>query len=97
VLRWRSPYVNLPQRRRSALLTKDEEIKNHLLSNNPDFRRLAEEHQSYEERLSELNGRAHVTGQDQLEEVDIKKKKLRLKDQMNRMIQGYRQTQTALQ
>ncbi len=79
------------------MLTKDEEIKDHLLSNDPDFRRLAEEHQSYEERLSELNDRAHVTGQDQLEEVDIKKKKLRLKDQMNRMIQGYRQTQTALQ
>ena len=79
------------------MLTKDEEIKDHLLSNDPDFRRLAEEHQSYEERLSALNDRAHVTGRDQLEEVDIKKKKLRLKDQMNRMIQGYRQTQTALQ
>ena len=77
------------------MLTKDEEIKEYLYSNDPDFRRLAEEHGSYELRLGELYDRPRVTNHDQLEEVDIKKKKLQVKDQMSRMIQEYRKTQTA--
>jgi len=97
VLRWRGPYVNLPQRRGSALLTKDEDIKEHLFSNDPDFRRLTEEHRFHDVKLDELHGRPYMTNQDQLEEVDIKKKKLHLKDQMSRMIEEYRQTQTAHQ
>ncbi len=79
------------------MLTKDEEIKEHLFSNDPGFRRLAEEHRSHDVKLDELHGRPHMTNQDQLEEVDIKKKKLHLKDQMSRMIEEYRQTQTAHQ
>ena len=54
------------------MLTKEEEIKDYLVSNNPDFRRLVEEHRSYDVKLRELAGRPHVTGQHQVEEVDIK-------------------------
>ncbi len=79
------------------MLTNDEEIKDYLFSNDPNFRRLAEEHGSYEVMLGELHSRPRVTNQDQLEEVDIKKKKLYLKDRMSRMIQDYRQTQAAHQ
>ena len=79
------------------MLTKDEEIKDHLLSNDPTFRQLAEEHSSYEVRLDEIHGRPHVTDRDLVEQVDIKKKKLHLKDEMSRMIQEFRQTQTAHQ
>ncbi len=79
------------------MLTKDDDIKDYLFSNNPDFRRLVEEHRSYDVKLRELHGRPHVTGQDQIEEVDIKKRKLHLKDQMSRMIQEYRQTQATAQ
>ncbi len=77
------------------MLKKDEDIKDYLLSNDPGFRRLAEEHGSYEMKLGELHGRPRVTDRDQIEVVDIKKKKLQVKDQMSRMIQEYRQTQTA--
>ena len=79
------------------MLTKEEEIKDHLFSKNPDFRRLVEEHRSYDVRLRELHERPHVTGQEQLEAVSIKKQKLHLKDQMSRMIQEYRQDQLSHQ
>jgi uncharacterized protein YdcH (DUF465 family) len=71
-------------------MMKEDEIKERLISSNPDFRRLVEEHRLYEGKLRELNGRHHMTEQDHIEEVLLKKKKLHLKDQMNSMIQKFR-------
>jgi len=71
-------------------MTNEDEIRDYLLSSDPDFRRMVEEHRSYETQLEELSDRGHVTDQEQLEEVNLKKKKLYLKDQMSRRIQEYR-------
>ena len=65
---------------------KEEEIKEQLMSSSADFRRLAEEHHQYEGKLLEIHSRPHMSEQDHLEEVNLKKKKLHLKDQMNSMI-----------
>ena len=72
------------------MMKKEEEIKEHLISADPEFRRLVEEHKLYEGQLSELHSRQHMTEQDHVEEVRLKKKKLHLKDQMNSMIQKFR-------
>jgi len=72
-------------------MMKEEEIKERLMSANPEFRRLVEEHQQYEGKLAEIQNRHHMTDQDRLEEINLKKKKLHLKDQMNSMIQKFRQ------
>jgi len=72
------------------MMMKEEEIKEHLMSENPDFRRLVEEHKQHEHRLAELHSRHHMTEQDHLEEIQLKKKKLHLKDQMNSMISKFR-------
>jgi uncharacterized protein YdcH (DUF465 family) len=72
------------------MMKKEEEIKEHLMSENPEFRRLVEEHKQYEGRLTEILGRHHMTEQDRLEEIQLKKKKLHLKDQMNSMISKFR-------
>jgi len=72
------------------MMMKEEEIKERLISSNPEFRRLVEEHKQYQGQLEELHNRHHMTEQDHLEEVQLKKKKLRLKDQMNSMIQKFR-------
>ena len=74
-------------------MTQDEEIKDYLTSRNPEFRSLVEQHNSLETKLHELTEQAHVTDQEQLESVTLKKKKLNLKDEMNRMIQEYRHKQ----
>ena len=71
-------------------MTNEEEIKDYLLSNDPEFQRMAEEHRAYEQELSSLSDRGYVTDEEQLEEVNLKKKKLYLKDQMTRMIQEHR-------
>lgn len=72
------------------MMMKEEEIKEHLISENAEFRRLCEEHRHYEGKLNELHNRHHMTEQDHLEEVQLKKKKLQLKDQMNSMMSKFR-------
>jgi uncharacterized protein YdcH (DUF465 family) len=67
-------------------MKNEEEIKEQLMASSEDFRRLAEEHQSYDSKLKELLSRHHLTEHDRLEEIRLKKKKLQLKDQMNSMV-----------
>ena len=59
-----------------------QDVKHHLMATNEQFAQLATEHQSYKERLHDLAGKPFLTDQEQLEEVQMKKKKLHLKDQM---------------
>ena len=72
------------------MMMKEEEIKEHLMSESPEFRRLVDEHHQHEAKLGELLNLHHMTDQDRLEEVTLKKRKLFLKDQMNSMIQKFR-------
>ena len=72
-------------------MMKEEEIKEQLMSSSADFRRLAEEHYRYEGKLQEMNRRHHLTEQDHLEEMTIKKKKLHVKDRMNSMIAKFKE------
>jgi uncharacterized protein len=72
-----------------------EEIRAHLMATNEEFRRLVDQHADYAQRVDALEDIAHPTEQEQLEEVRLKKLKLRLKDQMEAMIQDYHRTQVA--
>lgn len=72
------------------MMMKEEEIKEHLMSADPEFRRLVNEHKLYEGQLAVLHGRHHMTEQDRVDEVRLKKKKLHLKDRMNSIIQKFR-------
>ena len=72
-------------------MMKEEEIKEQLMASSADFRRLAEEHHQYEGKLQEINSRQHMSEQDHLEVITLKKKKLHLKDQMNSMISKLRE------
>ena len=56
--------------------------KDHLLATHDEFRKLAQEHTQYEQRLSSLTHKRYLTDDEKLEEVRLKKLKLRLKDQM---------------
>jgi uncharacterized protein len=71
-------------------MMKEEEIKEHLMSANPEFRRLVDEHKQYADKLEQLLGKHYMSEQDRLDEITLKKKKLQLKDQMNSMIQKFR-------
>jgi uncharacterized protein len=56
--------------------------KDQLVANHEEFRRLAIEHTQYEKRLDSLTQKRFLTDDEKLEEVRLKKLKLRLKDQM---------------
>ena len=79
------------------MITTDEEIKEYLNSNDSDFKSLAEEHESYDKKLRELASRSHISQEEQLEEVQLKKQKLLLKDQMSRLIARFRADQVSHQ
>jgi uncharacterized protein YdcH (DUF465 family) len=53
-----------------------------LLTGHDDFQRLVQEHSQYSERLESLTQKRYLTDDEKLEEVRLKKLKLRLKDQM---------------
>ncbi len=78
-------------------MTQYEEIKEHLISTDPDFRRLVHEHHSYEAKLRVISEQSRITDEQQIEATTLKKKKLNLKDRMNRMIQDYRNRHAAAQ
>ncbi len=61
-----------------------------LVANHDEFRRLAQEHQQYAQRLDSLIQKRYLNDDEKMEEVRLKKLKLRLKDQMEMIEQQYR-------
>jgi uncharacterized protein YdcH (DUF465 family) len=68
----------------------DEELKAHLLATSEEFRSLAEQHAQLKKKIGEIESKPHVTAADELEEQQLKKLKLHLKDQMNHIMARYR-------
>lgn len=67
-----------------------DELKAHLMETSEPFRLLAQQHSDYSRKLDDLESRPHLTSEEQVEEVKVKKIKLRLKDQMQEMMNRYR-------
>jgi len=66
------------------------ELKELLLKKNKEFRKLHEEHQSCEKKLAILAGKSFLTENEELEERQIKKRKLALKDKMYVLMTRFR-------
>ena len=66
-----------------------QEVKSLLLRSNDQYRQLSERHHALDDRLNELSTKPHLTESDHFEEVKLKKHKLALKDQMERMALDY--------
>ncbi|MGA2201526.1 MAG: DUF465 domain-containing protein [Terriglobales bacterium] len=56
--------------------------RDQLLTGHDEFQRLVQEHSQYSQRLESLTQKRYLTDDEKLEEVRLKKLKLRLKDQM---------------
>jgi uncharacterized protein YdcH (DUF465 family) len=64
--------------------------RDQLLASHDEFRKLATEHSQYSQRLDSLTQKRYLTEDEKLEEVRLKKLKLRLKDQMELIEREYR-------
>ena len=63
-----------------------EAIREQLMANSEEYQRLRLEHARYVAQLEQLAARHYLTEQEQLEEVRLKKLKLRVKDQMEMLV-----------
>lgn len=68
------------------------QVRDMLLEANDEFRKLAAEHAQYSQRLDSLVQKRYLSEDEKVEEVRLKKLKLRLKDQMERLEREFRQT-----
>jgi len=67
--------------------------RDQLLTGHDQFQRLVQEHSQYSQRLESLTQKRYLTDDEKLEEVRLKKLKLRLEDQMQSLeMQVHRQS-----
>jgi uncharacterized protein YdcH (DUF465 family) len=57
-------------------------VREQLLASNEEFRKLADEHSNYSQRLDSLSSKKYLSEEEKIEEIRLKKLKLRLKDEM---------------
>jgi uncharacterized protein YdcH (DUF465 family) len=70
-----------------------DSVREQLLASHDEFRRLAQEHTQYSQRLDSLAEKRYLTEDEKLEEVRLKKLKLRVKDQMQVIEQDFKRAQ----
>ena len=67
-----------------------EAIREQLMASSEEFQRLREEHARYAYQLDQLAAKTYLSEQEQIEELRLKKMKLRVKDQMEMLVQKAR-------
>lgn len=67
-----------------------EAIREQLMASSEEYQRLRQEHARYASQLDHLAAKTYLSEQEQLEEVRLKKLKLRVKDQMEMLVQKAR-------
>ena len=66
--------------------TPTEAVRDELMAKNEDYRRLREQHTQYASQLNLLAAKIFLTEDEKVEEVRLKKLKLRAKDQMELLV-----------
>ena len=77
------------------MATDSHQLRDHLLQTDNGFRQLVEQHQELDGRLHELARQHYLSAPEQIEQVTLKKRKLRLKDRMQNMLRRHANPQTA--
>jgi uncharacterized protein YdcH (DUF465 family) len=67
-----------------------QDVKSLLLQTNEEFHHLAAQHHELEDRLQQLATKPHLSEPELLEESEIKKRKLHLKDRMEAIVREFK-------
>jgi len=70
-----------------------QESEENILQDDEEFQQLLKEHHHLDARVTELSSRPYLSDEDAVEEVTLKKRKLLLKDQMERLLRDHRKEQ----
>jgi len=76
-------------------LMKDDEVQQRLLDENAEFRQLKEEHNWFHRKVEDLDKKSFLTPTERQQREELKKKKLALKDKMEKIMAAYRRRQKA--
>ncbi len=68
----------------------EAEVINNLRSESEEFNKIEEEHKRLEVSLADINKKKHLTAEDEMERKNIQKQKLQIKDQMAKLVRGYK-------
>lgn len=68
-------------------MNRFDEVRQRLAREDTQYQRCAQKHEQYEKRLDELQGLRFQNAEEQTEAVKLKKMKLSIKDEMERMVQ----------
>ena len=68
------------------MAVETHELKERLMASDHEYRELSTRHHELDERLHALSSRHFLTEPEQVEESQIKKQKLRLKDRMEDIV-----------
>lgn len=71
-------------------MAEAQDLKNLLLETNDEFRQLASRHHELDERLVVLETKHYLSDAEHVEEVNLKKQKLQLKDRMEAILRQHR-------
>lgn len=66
----------------------EDQIKQLLAVEDEEYRKLQQEHHTYEQRLTILAQKTTLTSEEDFEEKVLKKRKLKLKDRMSEIIRN---------
>ena len=69
---------------------QSQNLKELLLQTDEEFHQLAAKHHELEDRLHQLTTKQYLSGPERLEEVNLKKRKLQLKDRMENILRQRR-------
>ena len=68
------------------------QVRDVLIAQNEEFKKLVTEHSQYSQRLDTLTQKRYLSEDEKIEEVRLKKLKLRLKDQMEYLEREFRRS-----
>jgi uncharacterized protein YdcH (DUF465 family) len=71
--------------------SQEQSLKELLLQTDEEFHNLADKHHQLDDRLRELTAKSYLSQPEQVEEVNLKKQKLQLKDRMESILRRHMQ------
>lgn len=69
---------------------KEADVINTLRNENEEFKKIEEEHRKLEGSLADIDKKKYLTPDDEMVRKNIQKQKLHFKDQMARLVRGFK-------